>query len=154
VQVQKFGSRKLVVIVPQMLNAVGFIPFPKSRIASTLTASILTTASIYALVLVLELSSVNMHFDSSIHVEERGHEKRASIQRTAFGRGEHAYIIPAPVALLIHVCDEAHKIPLPQFTISGLGNIVGMVVGKVFTRVQSATSAHAKNVIGFILLRL
>ena len=55
-----------------------------------------------------------MHFKSSTQLDEAGHEKRASIQRTALGRGEQAYTNPAPVELLIHVCNEAHEIPLPH----------------------------------------
>jgi hypothetical protein len=50
----------------------------------------------------------------SAHTVSAGHEKRASMQRMALGRGEHAYTMPAPVALLMHVCMGAHEMPLPQ----------------------------------------
>ena len=55
-----------------------------------------------------------------------GHEKRASMQQTALGRGEQAYINPATVALLIQVWELAQEIPFPQF--SGLGAIIGRAI--------------------------
>lgn len=44
--VQKFGRRKLFTIEPQILNAVGRMPAPKSRISATSKASTFTTASV------------------------------------------------------------------------------------------------------------
>jgi len=79
-----------------MLNAVGFKPEPKSRNVATSNASILTTAS-------LPLADGARHRELSAHAKDAGHEKRASMQRTALKRGEHAYKRPAPVALLMHV---------------------------------------------------
>jgi hypothetical protein len=86
-----------------------------------------------------------MHVKCSPHVEEAGHEKRASIHRTASGRGEQAYINPAPVILLIHVCKWAHEIPLPQFW-PAIGAKIAL------TPVPRMQSANAKNAKSFILL--
>jgi hypothetical protein len=117
--VQKLGRRKLLVIGPQILRAVGLIPDPKSRNSATSNASKLMTASVILLLgdIQVELSEQN---------ECVGHEKRASMQRTALGSGEQAYISPAPVALLIQVWELAHEIPFPQFC--GLGAIIGRAI--------------------------
>jgi hypothetical protein len=109
------------VIGSQILVDASFIPEPKSRNSATSNASTFIIASVI-------LPSVIKHFDSSTHIDAVGHENRASIQRTALGRGEHAYTKPAPVALLIHVCEEAHEIPFPQFCALGLGRIAGRAV--------------------------
>jgi hypothetical protein len=114
--VQKLGRRKLAVIGAQILSAVGLIPDPKSRNSATSNASKLTTASV-----ILPLGDI--HVELSEQIEFVGHEKRASMQRTALGRGEQAYTSPAPVALLIQVCELAQDIPFPQFC--GLGAIIG-----------------------------
>jgi hypothetical protein len=76
----------------------------------------LTTASV-----ILPLGDI--HVELSEQIEFVGHEKRASMQRTALGRGEQAYTSPAPVALLIQVWELAQEIPFPQFC--GLGAIIG-----------------------------
>jgi hypothetical protein len=81
--VQKLGRRKLLVIAPQILSAVGLIPDPKSRNSATSNASKLMTASI-----ILPLSDIQVEL--SEQTEFIGHEKRASMQRTALGRGEQA----------------------------------------------------------------
>jgi hypothetical protein len=67
------------------------------------------------------------------------------MHRTALGRGEQAYTKPAPtaLALLIHVCEEAQKIPLPQFSLAGA------IVGKALALTKR--SAHAKNDASFIV---
>jgi len=114
--VQKLGRRKLLVIGPQILRAVGIIPDPKSRNSATSNASTLMTALVTSLV-------DDIQVELSEHKVCVGHEKRASMQRTALGSGEQAYINPAPVALLIHVCDPTQDIPFPQFC--GLGAIIG-----------------------------
>jgi hypothetical protein len=114
--VQKLGRRKLAVIGPQILSAVGLIPDPKSRISATSNASKLTTASVI-------LPFGDIHVELSEQIDFVGHEKRASMQRTALGRGEQAYTSPAPVALLIQVWELAQDIPFPQFC--GLGAIIG-----------------------------
>jgi hypothetical protein len=64
--VQKLGSRKLLVMGPQMLNAVGFIPDPKSRNSETLNASKFITAS-YSMVTFLPFSG-ERHLESSMQV--------------------------------------------------------------------------------------
>jgi hypothetical protein len=124
VHVQKFGKRKWFVIEPQILNAVGFIPCPKFRIESTLNASTFITASELELEFEGLASSdvTEKHVKSSPHLNVSGHEYRASMHRTALGKGEHAYTNPAPVALLIHVCDDVQKMPLPQSVLSRFGN--------------------------------
>jgi len=104
------------VIGPQILRAVGIIPDPKSRNSATSNASTLMTASVTSPV-------GDIQVELSEHKLCVGHEKRASIQRTALGRGEQAYTNPAPVALLIQVWKLAQEIPFPQF--SGLGAIMG-----------------------------
>jgi hypothetical protein len=114
--VQKLGRRKLAVIGPQILREVGLIPDPKSRNSATSNASKLTTASVI-------LPVGDIHVELSEQIEFVGHEKRASMQRTALGRGEQAYTSPAPVALLMQVCKLAQDIPFPQFC--GLGVIIG-----------------------------
>jgi hypothetical protein len=88
------------VIGPQILNAVDFNPEPKSRNSATSNASMLTIAS-----LTLPSGPDATHVEFSAQVEYVGQEKRASMQRTALGRGEQAYNKPAPiaVALLIQV---------------------------------------------------
>jgi hypothetical protein len=68
----------------------------------------------------------DIQVELSEQIEFVGHEKRASMQRTALGRGEQAYTSPAPVALLIQVWELAQEIPLPQF--SGLDAIIGMAL--------------------------
>ncbi len=113
---QKLGRRKFAVIGPQILSAVWLIPDPKSRNSATSNASKLTTASV-----ILPLGDI--HVELSEQIDFVGHEKRASMQRTALGRGEQAYINPAPVALLMQVCELAQDIPFPQFC--GLGVIIG-----------------------------
>lgn len=113
---QKLGRRKLLVIAPQILSAVGLIPDPKSRNSATSNASTLMTASI-----ILPLSDIQVELSEQIDFV--GHEKRASMQRTALGRCEQAYTSPAPVALLIQVWELAQDIPFPQFC--GLGAIIG-----------------------------
>jgi hypothetical protein len=67
-----------------------------SRISATWCASTFITASV-----VVPSTATQLEF--SPHVVDAGQEKRASMQRTAFGRGEHACTNPAPVALLMHV---------------------------------------------------
>jgi len=114
--VQKLGSRKLVVIGAQMLSAVGLIPDPKSRNSATSNASKLMTTSVTSPI-------GDIHVELSEQIEFVGHEKRASMQRTALGRGEQAYTSPAPVELLIQVWELAQEIPFPQFC--GLGEIIG-----------------------------
>jgi hypothetical protein len=57
---------------------------PKSRNSSAAKASTFRTPS-------LTLPSAAMHFSSSAQVVEAGQEKRASMQRTALGRGEQEY---------------------------------------------------------------
>ena len=57
---------------------------PKSRMSSDSKASMLVTAS-------TTLPSAALHLDSSAQAYDVGHEKRASLQRTALERGEHAY---------------------------------------------------------------
>jgi hypothetical protein len=105
----------MLVSVPQMLNAVGFMPAPKSRTSATWCASRLMTASVGILsVDAVADADALMQVAFSAHTVSAGHEKRASMQRTALGRGEHAYTMPAPVALLMHVCRGAHEMPLPQ----------------------------------------
>ena len=116
---QKLGSRKLLVIGPQILRAVGLIPDPKSRNSATSNASTLMTASVTSLL-------GDIQVELSEQKEYVGHEKRASMQQTALGRGEQAYINPAPVALLIQVWELAQEIPFPQF--SGLGAIIGRAI--------------------------
>jgi hypothetical protein len=106
----------LAVIGAQILSAVGIIPDPKSRISATSNASKLTTASFTSPV-------GDIHVELSEQIEFVGHEKRASMQRTALGSGEQAYINPAPVALLIQVWELVQDIPFPQFC--GLGEIIG-----------------------------
>jgi hypothetical protein len=115
-----------VVIAPQMLSAVGFRPAPKSRTSATWCASTLTTASVIALAVAvaLALALALIQVKLSAHAVAAGHEKRASMQRTARGRGEHACTIPAPVALLMHVWSGAQKMPLPQSLV--LGRMVGI----------------------------
>jgi len=49
-----------------------------------------------------------------VQVWEAGQDTRASMQRTALGRGEQANNLPAPVVLLMQVCPEAQERPLPQ----------------------------------------
>jgi hypothetical protein len=78
------------------------------------------TASVVALALAVALIQVEL----SAHAVLAGHEKRASMQRTARGSGEHAWIKPAPVALLMHVWSRAHEMPLPQLLV--LGTMVGI----------------------------
>jgi hypothetical protein len=94
--VQKLGKRNTPVIGPHTLDAVGFIPEPKSRISATWCASTFITASV-------AVPSTATQVEFSPHVVDAGQENRASMQRTAFGRGEHACTNPAPVALLMHV---------------------------------------------------
>jgi hypothetical protein len=132
--VQKLGRRKTVVIAPQMLSAVGFKPAPKSRTSATWCASTLTTASVIAptvaltlalaptVALTLTVVLARIQVELSEHAVLAGHEKRASMQRTARGRGEHACTMPAPVALLMHVWSGAHEMPLPQ-------SLLGITVG-------------------------
>jgi hypothetical protein len=55
-----------------------------------------------------------MQVEFSAQTVAAGHEKRASMQRTARGRGEHACTKPAPVALLMHVWSRAQKMPFLQ----------------------------------------
>jgi hypothetical protein len=112
------------------------MPAPKSRASATWCASTLTTASMavavvavvvaltptVALTLMLALALIQVEL--SAHAVLAGHEKRASMQRTARGRGEHAYRRPAPVALLMHVWRGAHEMPLPQSLV--LGRMVGI----------------------------
>ena len=116
---QKLGSRKLLVIGPQILRAVGLIPDPKSRNSATSNASTLMTTSVTSPV-------GDIQVELSEQKEFVGQEKRASMQRTALGRGEQAYINPAPVALLIQVWELAQEIPFPQFC--GLGAIIGRAI--------------------------
>jgi hypothetical protein len=117
--VQKLGRRKLLVIGPQILRAVGLIPVPKSRNSATSNASTLMTASITSPI-------GDIQVELSEQKECVGHEKRASMQRTALERGEQANTSPAPVALLIQVWELAQEIPFPQF--SGLGEIIGRAI--------------------------
>jgi hypothetical protein len=96
-----------------MLRADGLIPDPKSRNSATSNASTLITASVTSPV-------GDIQVELSEHKVCVGHEKRASMQRTALGRGEQAYTSPAPVALLIQVWELAHEIPFPQLGGSAL----------------------------------
>jgi hypothetical protein len=82
--------------------------------------AVVTVALALALAVALALIQVEL----SAHAVLAGHEKRASMQRTARGRGEHAYRRPAPVALLMHVWSGAQKMPLPQSLV--LGRMVGI----------------------------
>jgi hypothetical protein len=72
------------------------------------------TASVGMVAVAVAVVDAVMQVAFSAHTVSAGHEKRASMQRTALGRGEHAYTMPAPVALLMHVCRGAHEMPLPQ----------------------------------------
>jgi uncharacterized membrane protein YdbT with pleckstrin-like domain len=72
------------------------------------------TASVGMVAVAVAVADAVMQVAFSAHTVSAGHEKRASMQRTALGRGEHAYTMPAPVALLMHVCRGAHEMPLPQ----------------------------------------
>ena len=99
-----------------MLSAVGLIPDPKSRNSATSYASTLMTTSVTSPV-------GDIQVELSEQKEFVGQEKRASMQRTALGRGEQAYTSPAPVELLMQVWELAQEIPFPQFC--GLGAIIG-----------------------------
>ena len=138
--VQKLGRRNVAVIGPQMLKAVGFMPDPKSRMSATWCASTLITASIGVL-------SATMQVEFSAHAVAAGHENRASMQRTARGRGEHACTRPAPVALLMHVWSGAHEMPLPQLLRGG-----AMVVGAAAVMLMLHKSMHARGASLIILL--
>ena len=133
--VQKLGRRKLVVIGPQILRAVGIIPDPKSRISATSNASILMTTSVTSPV-------GDIQVELSEQIECVGQEKRASMQRTALGRGEQAYTNPAPVALLIQVCELAQDIPFPQFC--GLGEIIGRAETPILSAKKNIANVKSK----------
>jgi hypothetical protein len=66
-----------------MLSVVGLIPDPKSRNSATSNASTLITVSITSPV-------GDIQVELSEQIEFVGQEKRASMQRTALGRGEQA----------------------------------------------------------------
>jgi hypothetical protein len=87
-------------------------------VAVAVVAVVVALTPTVALTLAVALALIQVEL--SAHAVLAGHEKRASMQRTARGRGEHAYMRPAPVALLMHVWSGAQKMPLPQSLVLGI----------------------------------
>jgi hypothetical protein len=86
---------------------------------------------------------VAIQVEFSAHAVSAGHEKRASMQRTARGRGEHAWTNPAPVALLMHVCMGAHEMPFPQSLVVGTMVGIAWIVLIVLIELSSSTTRNA-----------
>ena len=118
----------------------------------------------------LTLPSAATHLISSAQVVEAGHEKRASMQRTALGRGEQAYCgasvrgsstatqglrlmltaLPVPVELLMQVWPGAQEMPFRQSTPVGMSTALEMMVGMAWAQ-QSRARTKTSTVKDFMI---